>query len=198
MDRIQTKVRAVVFPAVMYVCDSWTIKTFEHWRTDAFEFWCWRRPWENHVLQDQTSQFQRKSVPNIHWKDCWGRSSNTLVTHQRADSLEEALIVQKIEGRRRRGRQRTRWLGGIADSMTMHFSRLWEMVKDREAWCAAVQGVPKSQTCLRDWTTTKRSKEWIYVRLFERALANHYAAVGLRKLDSDFFYWKLYLTISTS
>ena len=81
--------------------------------------------WENRVLQDQTSQSQRKSVPNIHWKDCWGRSSNTLVTHQRANSLEETLIVQKIEGRRRRGRQKTRWLGGIADSMTMHFSRLW-------------------------------------------------------------------------
>ena len=148
-------VKAMVFPGVMYGCESWTIKKAEHRRIDAFELWYWRKLWKVPWTARKSNQSILKVIsPEFSLEGLMLKLKLQYFGHltRRADSLEKTLMLGKTEGRRRRGQQRMRWLNGISDSMDMGLDGLRELVMDRKALHAAIHGVTKSQMWLSDWT----------------------------------------------
>ena len=141
-------VKAMVFPVVMYGCESWTVKKAEHRRIDAFQLWCWRRPFRVPCTARRSNQSILKISPGISLEGMRLKLKLQYFGHlmRRVDSLEKTLMLGEVGGRRRRGRQRMRWLDGILDSMNVSLSELWEMVMDRDGCRAVIHGVTKSRT----------------------------------------------------
>ena len=163
-------VKAIIFPVVMYRCESWTVKKAEHWRIDAFELWCWRRllrvPW---TARRSNQSILKDVSPRCSLEGMMLKLKLQYFGHLmwRVDSLEKTLMLGGIGGRRKRGRQRMRWLDGITDSMDVNLSGPRELVMNREAWHAVIHGVAKNRTRLSDWNELNWTELnwWVFIHI---------------------------------